>query len=107
MWTGQSSFNSVNLKNTQTEPQKYIIFFSTKQIIFRVGRNIKNYLEVNFFFYFPENYSRRVRKSTNKKIMAICRSSESKQFAKIISRQKNLPLAGKELTYFSQNLFQK
>ena len=23
-----------------------------------------------FFFYFPENYSRRVRKSTNKKILA-------------------------------------
>ena len=30
------TFNSVTLKNTQTEPQKYIIF-STKQIIFRVG----------------------------------------------------------------------
>ena len=30
------TFNSVTLKNTQTEPQKYIIFL-TKQIIFRVG----------------------------------------------------------------------
>ena len=30
------TFNSVTLKNTLTEPQKYIIF-STKQIIFRVG----------------------------------------------------------------------
>ena len=30
------TFNSVTLKNTQTEPQKYTIF-STKQIIFRVG----------------------------------------------------------------------
>ena len=29
------TFNSVTLKNTQTEPQIYI-FFSTKQIIFRV-----------------------------------------------------------------------
>ena len=35
IWTGQSLF-SVTLKNTQTEPQKDIIF-STKQIIFRVG----------------------------------------------------------------------
>ena len=31
------TFNCVTLKNTQTVPQKYIIF-STKQIIFRVGR---------------------------------------------------------------------
>ena len=30
------TFHSVTLKNTQTEPQK--IFFSTKQIIIRVGR---------------------------------------------------------------------
>ena len=30
------SFNIVTLKNTQTEPPKYIIFL-TKQIIFRVG----------------------------------------------------------------------
>ena len=28
IWTGQSLFNSVTLKNTKTEPQK---FFSTKQ----------------------------------------------------------------------------
>ena len=59
------TFNSLTLKNTQTEPQKYIIF-STKQIIFRVsGWNIKIILD--FFFYLLENYSRRVRKSTNKK----------------------------------------
>ena len=31
------TFKSVTLKNTQTEPKKYIIFFSTKRIIFRVG----------------------------------------------------------------------
>ena len=31
------TFNSVTLKYTQTEPQKYNIIFSTKQIIFRVG----------------------------------------------------------------------
>ena len=30
------TFNSVILKNAQTEPQKSIIF-STKQIIFKVG----------------------------------------------------------------------
>ena len=40
------TFNSVTLKNRQTEPQKYIIF-STKQIIFRVGGE-KKILE--FFF---------------------------------------------------------
>ena len=28
-------------------------------------------LEINFFFYFTENCSRRVRKSTNKKILAL------------------------------------
>ena len=32
------TFNSVTFKNTQSEPKKYIIFYSTKQIIFRVGR---------------------------------------------------------------------
>ena len=32
------TFNSVTLKNTQAESQKYIgFFFSTKQIIFTVG----------------------------------------------------------------------
>ena len=36
----------MSLKNTQTEPQKYIIF-STKQIIFRVGGYKKN---LEFFF---------------------------------------------------------
>ena len=30
------TFNSVILKNTQTEPQKYIIFSKSKQITFRV-----------------------------------------------------------------------
>ena len=46
------TFNSVTLKNTQTEPQKYIIF-STKQIIFRVGQlNKRNCLEINFFSTF-------------------------------------------------------
>ena len=37
------TFNSVTFKNTQTKPQKYIIFFSMKQIIFRVGRLDKMY----------------------------------------------------------------
>ena len=34
------AFNSVTLKNTQTEPQKYIVFFfnETNNISFRVGR---------------------------------------------------------------------
>ena len=31
-------------------------------------KNIKLILEINFLFYFTANYSRRVRKSTNKKI---------------------------------------
>ena len=31
------TLNSVTLKNAQTEPQNKIFFFSTKQIIFRVG----------------------------------------------------------------------
>ena len=43
-------FNSVTLKNTQTEPQKY--FFSTKQILFRVGGyNKKIIFEVKFYFF--------------------------------------------------------
>ena len=59
--------NSVTLKNTQTEPQKY--YFSTKQIIFRVaGLNKKIILD---FFYLPDNYSRRVCKSNNKKSLAL------------------------------------
>ena len=33
--------NSVTLKNTQTEPQKYVVVFSMKQIIFRVGGSDK------------------------------------------------------------------
>ena len=55
--------NSVTLKNTQTEPQKY--YFSTKQILFRdAGLNKKIILD---FFYLPDIYSRRVCKSTSKK----------------------------------------
>ena len=39
------------------------------------GWNIKIILEIkfSFFFYFTENYSRRVRKSTSKKILALIR----------------------------------
>ena len=36
IWTGQSLFYSVTLKNKQTEPQKNIDSL-TKQIIFKVG----------------------------------------------------------------------
>ena len=56
------TFNSVTLKNTLTEPLKFIIFFSTKQIIF--SRRIKKKkFEIKFYFlYFLENYSRRVCK---------------------------------------------
>ena len=31
----------------------------------------QNQMMMMIFFYFPENYSRRVRKSTNKKILAL------------------------------------
>ena len=44
------TFNSVSLKNTQTEPQKNIIFL-TKQIKFRVGGLNKKKLEINFIFF--------------------------------------------------------
>ena len=58
-----SKIHRQNLKN--------ILIFSTKQIIFRAGgQNIKIILEF-FFFYFIENYSRRVHKSTNQKILAL------------------------------------
>ena len=60
--------NSVTLKNTQTEPQKY--YFSTKQIIFRVaGLNKKIILDV--FFYIADNYSRRVCKLTSKNLALV------------------------------------
>ena len=51
---------------------KKILFFSTKQLILRVGRQNKKIFrsQILFFSYFPENYSRRVCKSTNKKILA-------------------------------------
>ena len=65
------SFNSVTLKNTHlsTEPQKYIIFFNETNKI----KSRRIFLDIKFslFFYFTENYSRRVRKSTNKKILAL------------------------------------
>ena len=39
--------------------------------MFRVsGKNKKNNFRNVFFFFFPENFSRRVHKSTNKKILA-------------------------------------
>ena len=63
------TFNSVTLKNTQREPQKYIIFQQNKSYLESADK-IKKILEFFFFFYFLENYSRRVRKSTNKIILA-------------------------------------
>ena len=51
------TFNSVTLKNTQTEPQKYISFSTFIKY--------KKKIEITFF-YFLENYSWRVRNSTNK-----------------------------------------
>ena len=63
------TFNSVTLKNAQTEPQKNIIFFQPNNSYLESADKIKKKLEIKFYFfsYFPENYSRRVRKSTNKK----------------------------------------
>ena len=59
IWTGQSLLTvSLSLIHRQDLKKK---FFSTKQIIFRVGGlNIKIILEIKFFFFtFTENYSRR------------------------------------------------
>ena len=49
------------------------IFFNQTNNILESSDKIKKFvLEIKFYFfsYFPENYSRRVRKSTNKKILA-------------------------------------
>ena len=51
--------------------------------MFRVGGyNKKIFLEIKFYFfsYFPKNYSRRVRKSTNKKILALCTTTHLNVF---------------------------
>ena len=50
----------------------YHFFFSTKQILFNLesADKIKNDFRL-LFFYFQENYSRKVYKSTNKKILAL------------------------------------
>ena len=58
------TFNSVTLKNTQTEPQKQIIF--SKRIKYKKNLEIKLDL-----FCFPENYSMRVCKSTDRKILTL------------------------------------
>ena len=47
------TFNSVTLENTQTEPQKYIIFFNeTNNILSRRIKLKKIYLEMIFFSIF-------------------------------------------------------
>ena len=60
------TFNSVTLKYTETEPQKKI-FFSAKQVMFRVGGFFLDLLST-----FWKITVGRVRKSTNKKILALC-----------------------------------
>ena len=56
------TFNCGTLKNTQTGPPKNIIIFNEKCL--------ESADKIKQMFFFPENYSRRVRKSTNKLIMA-------------------------------------
>ena len=52
---------------------KHILFLSTKQYLQLTAKILKK--NQIFFFYFLENYSRRVRKSTNKKILALTYAS--------------------------------
>ena len=60
-----TTFNSVTLKNTQTEPQKYIFFFKNR---------IKK-ITLEIFFYLPENNKRKVLNQIIKKSgLIICMS---------------------------------
>ena len=60
------TFNSATLKNTQTEPQRYIISFNeTNDILSQWIKYKKN----KIFFYFLEKYSGRICKSTITKIL--------------------------------------
>ena len=67
-----TTFYSVTLKNTQTEFQK-IFFFQRNKKYLESEDKIKKIKKLNFIFFscFLENYSRRVRKSTNKKVLAL------------------------------------